>query len=119
MLWVEMWERATYQTGHINAVLLVATAHGKVLIDAVELGLGVALWNGVEELDVVEDVVVKGEVVGRDDVNAGVLLDLPVRQSESLALLEQLLLAELASPVGLVCLLEVPKDAHAGETQDG
>jgi len=42
----------------------VATAHGKVLIEAVKLLGGVTLRDGVEELDVVEDVVVVSEVVG-------------------------------------------------------
>lgn len=67
----------------------------------------------VEELDVVEDVVVKGKVVGGDDVNTGVLLDLPVGESEALSLGEEVGLRDLVGPVGLVGLLEVPKGSHA------
>ena len=67
----------------------------------------------VEELDVVEDMVVVGKVVGGDDVDTGILLDLPVGETEPLGLGEESLLVELASPVGLVGLLEVPKDTHA------
>ena len=67
----------------------------------------------VEELDVVEDMVVVGKVVGGDDVDTGILLDLPVGETEPLGLGEEGLLVELASPVGLVGLLEVPKDTHA------
>lgn len=67
----------------------------------------------VEELDVVQDVVVVGEVIGRDDVDASVLLDLPVGESQPLALGEEVSLRELFAPVGLVGLLEVPKDANA------
>jgi hypothetical protein len=56
--------------------------------------------------------VVESKVVGGDDVDTGILLDLPVGETESLALGEELLLRELAAPVGLVGLLEVTKDAN-------
>lgn len=124
------------QGGDIDTTLLVATAHGKVLIERGELLLGVAFRNSlcnressqqqsnlsigmlnpvmsyIEELNVVKNVVVVGKVVGRDDVDASILLDLPVSETESLALGEEVLLGDLASPVGLVSLLEVPKDTH-------
>lgn len=61
----------------------------------------------------VEDVVIVGEVVGGDDVDTGILLDLPVGESEPLALSKEVGLGELVAPVGLVGLLEVPKDANA------
>lgn len=60
----------------------------------------------------VKDVVIVSKVVGGNDVHSGVLLDLPVCQSESLALGKEVGLRELASPVGLVSLLEVTKDSH-------
>jgi len=60
-----------------------------------------------EELDVVEDMVVEGKVVAGDDVNTGVLLDLPVSKTKPLALGKELLLGKLVGPVGLVGLLEV------------
>jgi hypothetical protein len=107
------------QSGDIDTSLLVATAHGEVLIERGELLLGVAFGNGIEELNVVKNVVVVGEVVGGDDVDTGILLDLPVGETESLALGEEVILRDLASPVSLVGLLEVPKDTHTGETQDG
>jgi hypothetical protein len=47
----------------------------------------------------VEDVVVEGKVVAGDDVDAGVLLDLPVGEAEALGLGEQVGLRELAAPV--------------------
>ncbi len=56
--------------------------------------------------------VIEGKVVGRDDVNTGVLLDLPVGETEPLALGEEIGLRDLVGPVGLVGLLEVPKDTH-------
>lgn len=56
--------------------------------------------------------VVVSEVVGGDDVDTGILLDLPVGETESLALLEESLLGDLVGPVSLVGLLEVTKDAH-------
>lgn len=73
----------------------------------------------VEHLNVVENVVVEGEVVAGNDIDTGVLLDLPVLETESLALGEEVISGELAAPVGLVGLLEVSQASHAGETQDG
>lgn len=72
----------------------------------------------IEQLDVVEEVVVEGEVVAGNDVDAGVLLDLPVLETQSLGLLEQLVPRELVSPVCLISLLELAVSAHAGESED-
>lgn len=72
----------------------------------------------IEHLDVVEDVVVESKVVAGDDVDTGVLLDLPVLTTESLALGEQVVSRQLASPVCLVGLLQVSQTSHTGETQD-
>lgn len=120
--------------GDVHTALLVATAHSEVLIERGELLGSVALGNSlegvngsvtsqvlrceftyIEELDVVEDVVVEGEVVRRDDVDTGILLDLPVGETEPLALSEEILLRDLVGPVSLIRLLEVPKDANATE----
>jgi predicted transcriptional regulator len=45
-----------------------------------------------EVLDVAQDLVVQGKVVGRDDIDTGILLDLPVSEPEPLGLCEQLIL---------------------------
>jgi hypothetical protein len=50
-------------------------------------------------LDVRENLVVQGKVVAGDDVDAGILLDLPVSQTEPLGLGKQLRLRDLSSPV--------------------
>jgi hypothetical protein len=68
---------------------------------------------------VIEEVVVEGEVVAGDDIDTGILLDLPVLQSQALALLQQLVPRELVRPVGLVGLLELTIRAHAGEPENG
>jgi len=72
----------------------------------------------VEHLNVVEDMVVEGEVVAGNDIDTGVLLDLPVLATESLALGEQVVSRQLTTPVCLVGLLQVSETSHAGETQD-
>jgi len=61
----------------------------------------------VEELDVVEEVVVKGKVVAGDDLDASVLLNLPVLETQALALLEQIVARELLAPVSLIGLLQL------------
>ena len=94
-----------------------------------------------EVLDVVEDVVVQGEVAAGDAVNASILLDLPVGKAETLSLSEEIGLGDLAAPVcgggvsfraesgdgtsggelltSLRGLLQVTVDSHAGETENG
>lgn len=54
--------------------------------------------------------VVEGKVVGRDDVDTGILLDLPVGKSQPLTLGEKVGLGDLASPVRLVGLLQVTEN---------
>ena len=73
----------------------------------------------VEELDVVKDVIVVGEVVASNDLGTGILLGLPVGGTEALASLQKLLLGDLASPVGLGSLLELTVGSHAGEPENG
>lgn len=46
-----------------------------------------------------EDLVVQGEVVAGNDVDTGILLDLPVGQTQALGLSEQVGLGDLATPV--------------------
>ena len=63
--------------------------------------------------------VVESKVVAGDDVDTGILLDVPVLETESLTLSKEILPGELAAPVGLVGLLEVSQASHAGETENG
>lgn len=65
-----------------------------------------------------ENLVVESEVVAGDDIDAGLLLDVPVVETESLGLSEELSLGELSAPVCFSCLLQVAVDSHAGETED-
>lgn len=50
-------------------------------------------------LDLGQHLVVEGKVIAGDDVDAGVLLDLPVGQPKALGLGEEVGLGDLASPV--------------------
>jgi hypothetical protein len=52
-----------------------------------------------EVLDVVEDVVIESEVTAGDDINTGILLDLPVSKTQTLGLSEEVSLGDLAAPV--------------------
>ena len=55
--------------------------------------------TNTEVLDVGENLVVESEVVAGNDVHAGILLDLPVSQSQTLGLGEEVGLREITSPV--------------------
>ena len=46
-----------------------------------------------------QDLIVQGEVIAGDDIDTGILLDLPVSKTKPLGLSEQLALAQLAAPV--------------------
>ena len=72
-----------------------------------------------KELDVVQNMVVERKVVAGDDIDAGILLDVPVFLPQALALTQKLIAGELSTPVGLGGFLEVTIDSHARETQDG
>ena len=65
----------------------------------------------------VKDLIVEGEVIARDEINAGVLLDLPVLETKALALAHQLITRELSTPVGLSSLLEVSQATHTREAE--
>ena len=71
-----------------------------------------------EELDVVKNVVVEGEIIARDNIDAGLLLYLPVGKTETLALSEKVFLGQLSAPVGFSGFLEVTVYSHTGETED-
>lgn len=49
-----------------------------------------------------QDLIVQSKVIARDDVDAGVLLNLPVSKTKSLGLSEKLGLGQLARPVWLL-----------------
>ena len=72
-----------------------------------------------EVLDVGENLIVESEVIARNDINAGLLLDVPVLETKSLCFRKELSLRELATPVCLSSLLQVTVDSHARETENG
>jgi hypothetical protein len=96
----------------------VTTAHGEVLVNGVKAILGVPLGNGLmnvsqqmlcvdreeEEtytkvLDLVKNLVVEGKVVAGDDIDTGILLDLPVGKTETLGFIKEVRLRNLSTPV--------------------
>lgn len=65
-----------------------------------------------------KDLIVKSEVVAGNDIDAGLLLDVPVLKAKSLGLAEQISLRELTTPVSFGRFLQVTVDSHARETED-
>lgn len=88
----------TYQSRYINSRLsiggwsLQTSTHGKVLIDGVQIVLGVSFGNDAKELDLAQNLIVESEVIAGDDVDARSFLDLPVFESQSLTLVEEVIL---------------------------
>ncbi len=52
-----------------------------------------------EVLNLVENLVVQGKVVARDDIDASILLDLPVGKTKALGLSKEVGLGDLTTPV--------------------
>ena len=52
-------------------------------------------------LDVCEDLIVESEVIAGNDVDAGLLLNVPVLETKSLCLSKEVILRELTAPVRL------------------
>lgn len=104
--------------GDIDVVSLEASAHGEHGVNGSQVVLGVSLGDDVEEQGVIENVIVEGEVVGGDDVDASILLLLPVDLSELLADLEEVFDGGLLAPVGLGDLLKLSVGTDSGETKD-
>lgn len=71
-----------------------------------------------EELDVIQDLVVEGKVVGGNDIDTGILLDFPVSETESLSLSNEVFLGDLVGPVSFSGLLKISQGSHTRETQD-
>ena len=55
----------------------------------------------------VKDLIVQGEVIAGDDIDTSILLDLPVGETKTLGLGEEVSLGELTTPVFLACQLAV------------
>jgi hypothetical protein len=71
-----------------------------------------------EILDVSEDLIVESKVVGWDDINTSLLLELPVCKTETLGLSEESLLVNLSRPECFSGLLKISEHAHAWETEN-
>jgi len=72
-----------------------------------------------EELNMVEDVVIVGEVIAGNNIDTRLFLDLPMRKTKTLALSEKVTLGQLSGPVGFCCFLEVSVHSHARKTENG
>lgn len=62
---------------------------------------------------------VEGKVVAGDRVDTSLLDQAPVLSTETLALSEEVIARELATPVSLSGLLQVTDPTHTGETENG
>jgi hypothetical protein len=71
-----------------------------------------------KELDMVQDLVIEGEVIAGNNIDTSLFLDLPMFQTESLALAQQLLFGNLSCPERFGCFLEITVHTHARETEN-
>lgn len=98
--------------------VLSSTAHSEVGVEGVKLLSNVSLGDNTKVERVVEEVVVKGELTGRDGVNTSVLDRLPSLLPDVLGGGLELLSGDLAGPVSLNGLLHGTVDTDTGVTKD-
>ncbi|KAH3667498.1 hypothetical protein OGAPHI_003147 [Ogataea philodendri] len=104
--------------GGLSGLSLQTSTHGEQNVQLWEIELGVSVWNDVEQQREVQDLVVVREVVGRNDVDTGLLLQLPVLLSDLLTNSKELVSTDLASPVGLGVFLELSESSNSWESQN-
>ncbi len=78
-------------------------------------------WAGqsyTEILDMMKNLIVQSEVIAGNDINACLLLDIPVLEAESLCLGEKVGLGDLSAPVSFGGFLQITVHSHAGETEN-
>ena len=73
--------------------------------------------NGANRRRHIEHLIVEGEVVRRDHVDPGLLLQLPVSRAECRAGREQRWRVDRAFPVGFGCLFQLALGADAREAE--
>jgi hypothetical protein len=71
-----------------------------------------------EELNVVQDLVVEGEVIAGNDIDSGLFLYSPVLQTQSFAFAQQVLGWYLAGPVVFSCFFEISINSHTRKAED-
>jgi hypothetical protein len=87
-----------YQSRHVDCRLSIScwslqtSTHGKVFIEGIQVVLGVSFGNNTKELDLAQDLIIEGKVIAGDNVDTRSLLDLPMFQSQSLSLFEEVIL---------------------------
>lgn len=70
-------------------------------------------------LDMGENLIIKCEVIAGDDIDAGLLLDVPVLKTQPLCFGKEINLGDLAGPVSFGGFLQITIYSHAGKTEDG
>ena len=66
-----------------------------------------------------ENLIIECEVIAGNDVDAGLLLNVPVLKTQSLCLSKEISLGDLAAPVSFGGFLQITIYSHAGEPEDG
>ena len=108
------------QGGHVALVALVAAAHREQgLLGIVEGETLVALRNHIQQNRGVEHLIVIAEVVARNQVDSGFLLQLPVLSSKFLGCGANFFEGCVALPIRFDNLLQLTVLADARETGDG
>jgi hypothetical protein len=69
-------------------------------------------------LDVGQNLIIESEVIAGNDIDAGILLNVPMLETESFGLAKEFSLRELTTPVSFGGFLQVTVDSHARETED-
>ncbi|EEQ36271.1 conserved hypothetical protein [Clavispora lusitaniae ATCC 42720] len=111
-----------FQSSHVNSSLglgglsLQTSAHGEQNVNWSQVVLLVSVWDDIEQERQVQNSVVEGKVVGGDDVDTSILLQLPVVGSQFFTLGQQVVNGNLLVPVSFGDFLQLSSATNTGET---
>jgi hypothetical protein len=71
-----------------------------------------------KQMDVVQDLVVEGEIIAGNDVDTSLFLKLPMVETQSFTLTQQFILLDLACPKRFGSFLQITVYTHAREAED-
>lgn len=110
-----------YQARNIYSLLrlLKPSSHSEEDINRIELVTQIFCWNGSEQLNMIQNLVIERKVIAGNEIDACIFLNLPVLQTEPLAFFEECFLGQFVTPIRFGRFLELSIRSHAGKAEDG
>ena len=107
-----------FARNHVNTVFLVTTGHGEIQIQRISAFQRIiAGWNGAEHLGVVQYLVIESKITAGDEVNASIMLTLPVFRTNVFGNMEQIGRLNRTFPVAFLRFFQLAMRADTWESK--